>query len=109
MPSLITAQRAVSTAEERQTKKCEAMAKKCVGTSTTGWHDNPTTASGNFMNNADGSLTDAQFRAELERCVYCEEKPCQEACPGHLRFATEQYWTPRSNPAISTISSMSRC
>jgi dihydropyrimidine dehydrogenase (NAD+) subunit PreT len=35
------------------------------------------------MNNADGSLTDAQFRAELERCVYCEEKPCQEACPAH--------------------------
>ena len=35
------------------------------------------------MNRADGSLTDAQFRAELERCVYCEEKPCQEACPAH--------------------------
>ncbi len=36
-----------------------------------------------FMKKADGSLTDAQFRAELERCVYCEEKPCQEACPAH--------------------------
>jgi NADPH-dependent glutamate synthase beta subunit-like oxidoreductase/dihydroorotate dehydrogenase/Pyruvate/2-oxoacid:ferredoxin oxidoreductase delta subunit len=35
------------------------------------------------MKNADGSLGDAQFRAELERCVYCEEKPCQEACPAH--------------------------
>ena len=35
------------------------------------------------MKNAHGSLTDAQFRAELERCVYCEEKPCQEACPAH--------------------------
>jgi NADPH-dependent glutamate synthase beta subunit-like oxidoreductase/dihydroorotate dehydrogenase/Pyruvate/2-oxoacid:ferredoxin oxidoreductase delta subunit len=35
------------------------------------------------MNKADGSLTDARFRAELERCVYCEEKPCQEACPAH--------------------------
>ena len=31
----------------------------------------------------DGSLTDAQFRGELERCIYCEEKPCQEACPAH--------------------------
>src|ERR1039457_846384 len=35
------------------------------------------------MKTADGSLTDAQFRAELERCIYCEEKPCQEACPAH--------------------------
>src|ERR1039458_2429133 len=26
-------------------------------------------------------LTDAQLRSELDRCVYCEEKPCQEACP----------------------------
>ena len=26
-------------------------------------------------------LTDAQFRAEVERCVYCESKPCQAACP----------------------------
>ena len=33
------------------------------------------------MKIADGSLTDARFRAELERCIYCEEKPCKEACP----------------------------
>ena len=35
------------------------------------------------MRKSDGCLTDARFRAELERCVYCEEKPCQEACPAH--------------------------
>ena len=26
-------------------------------------------------------LTDAQLRAEVEKCEYCEEKPCREACP----------------------------
>jgi NADPH-dependent glutamate synthase beta subunit-like oxidoreductase len=26
-------------------------------------------------------LTDAQLASELARCVYCEEKPCTEACP----------------------------
>ena len=26
-------------------------------------------------------LTDAQLRSELERCEYCEEKPCKKACP----------------------------
>ncbi|MGE5236157.1 MAG: FAD-dependent oxidoreductase [Acidobacteriota bacterium] len=26
-------------------------------------------------------LTDAQLRAEVERCVYCAEKPCRAACP----------------------------
>ena len=28
-----------------------------------------------------GLLSDAQFRDELARCEYCEEKPCKEACP----------------------------
>ena len=28
-----------------------------------------------------GCLSDAQFRTELSRCEYCEEKPCKEACP----------------------------
>ena len=26
-------------------------------------------------------LTDAQLRAEIEKCEYCAEKPCKEACP----------------------------
>ncbi len=26
-------------------------------------------------------LTDSQLQAELEKCEYCEEKPCMEACP----------------------------
>ncbi len=26
-------------------------------------------------------LSDAQLKAEAERCLYCEEKPCQKACP----------------------------
>jgi dihydropyrimidine dehydrogenase (NAD+) subunit PreT len=26
-------------------------------------------------------LTDAQLKAEIEKCEYCEEKPCKEACP----------------------------
>jgi NADPH-dependent glutamate synthase beta subunit-like oxidoreductase/dihydroorotate dehydrogenase len=26
-------------------------------------------------------LTDAQLRSELDRCEYCEEKPCREGCP----------------------------
>jgi NADPH-dependent glutamate synthase beta subunit-like oxidoreductase len=26
-------------------------------------------------------LTDAQLRAEIEKCEFCEEKPCKEACP----------------------------
>jgi NADPH-dependent glutamate synthase beta subunit-like oxidoreductase len=35
------------------------------------------------MKKNDGSLTDAQLRAELNRCEYCQEKPCQAACPAH--------------------------
>ncbi len=26
-------------------------------------------------------LTDAQLKSEIERCEYCEEKPCKTACP----------------------------
>ena len=26
-------------------------------------------------------MTDMQFRTELLRCEYCEEKPCMAACP----------------------------
>src|ERR1035441_5418925 len=33
------------------------------------------------MKTLNNFLTDAQLRAELDRCLYCEEKPCQEACP----------------------------
>lgn len=29
-------------------------------------------------------LTDAQLRAELERCRSCEAKPCRSGCPAHL-------------------------
>src|SRR3974377_211019 len=28
-----------------------------------------------------GCLTDARLKAELDRCEYCEEKPCKTACP----------------------------
>ncbi len=28
-------------------------------------------------------LTDAQLKNELNRCEYCEEKPCREACPAN--------------------------
>jgi dihydropyrimidine dehydrogenase (NAD+) subunit PreT len=34
-----------------------------------------------MMKRTDGCLTAAQFLAELNRCEYCEEKPCQKACP----------------------------
>ena len=33
------------------------------------------------MKKNDGSLSNAQLQAELNRCEYCEEKPCKEACP----------------------------
>ncbi len=26
-------------------------------------------------------FTDAQLKAELERCEFCEEKPCRSGCP----------------------------
>ena len=35
------------------------------------------------MKRHDQPLTDARLKAELERCEYCEEKPCREACPVH--------------------------
>ena len=35
------------------------------------------------MKRHDQPLTDARLKAELERCEYCEEKPCLEACPAH--------------------------
>ncbi len=28
-------------------------------------------------------LTDAKLQAEIDRCLYCEEKPCRDACPAH--------------------------
>ena len=28
-------------------------------------------------------FSDAQLRAEIEKCQYCAEKPCLEACPAH--------------------------
>ena len=28
-------------------------------------------------------LDEAQLRAEMARCEFCEEKPCREACPAH--------------------------
>jgi dihydropyrimidine dehydrogenase (NAD+) subunit PreT len=28
-------------------------------------------------------LTDAQFRAEIAKCEFCETKPCRDACPVH--------------------------
>jgi NADPH-dependent glutamate synthase beta subunit-like oxidoreductase/dihydroorotate dehydrogenase/Pyruvate/2-oxoacid:ferredoxin oxidoreductase delta subunit len=30
---------------------------------------------------SDPFLTDAQLAAELDKCEFCEEKPCREACP----------------------------
>lgn len=35
------------------------------------------------MGNKTAFLTDAQLRAEMEKCEYCAEKPCQQACPCH--------------------------
>jgi len=33
------------------------------------------------MKNKINFLSDAQLKAEAERCLYCEEKPCKKACP----------------------------
>jgi NADPH-dependent glutamate synthase beta chain and related oxidoreductases len=33
------------------------------------------------VKHSDLFLTDAQLASEIARCVYCETKPCQEACP----------------------------
>ncbi|MDO8806609.1 MAG: FAD-dependent oxidoreductase [Elusimicrobiota bacterium] len=33
------------------------------------------------MKNKITFLTDSQLKAEAERCLYCEEKPCKTACP----------------------------
>ena len=33
------------------------------------------------MRNSREFLTEAQLRAEIEKCEYCREKPCREACP----------------------------
>ncbi|MDQ7821878.1 MAG: FAD-dependent oxidoreductase [Candidatus Eremiobacteraeota bacterium] len=35
------------------------------------------------MNNESHFLTDAQLTSELERCEYCEEKPCRSSCPAN--------------------------
>jgi NADPH-dependent glutamate synthase beta subunit-like oxidoreductase/dihydroorotate dehydrogenase/Pyruvate/2-oxoacid:ferredoxin oxidoreductase delta subunit len=36
---------------------------------------------GNSIYDLNLFLTDEQMRAELEKCEYCEEKPCMKACP----------------------------
>lgn len=37
----------------------------------------------NFHKNASFFMTSAQLSTELQRCEFCEEKPCREACPAH--------------------------
>ncbi len=36
---------------------------------------------GNSVYDINLFLTDSQMQAELEKCEYCEEKPCMKACP----------------------------
>lgn len=35
------------------------------------------------MNTTYSFLTDAQLKAEIQKCEYCAEKPCKTACPAH--------------------------
>ena len=28
-------------------------------------------------------LSEARFRAEVDKCLFCETKPCRDACPAH--------------------------
>ena len=39
-----------------------------------------TISAGRMLNN-NPILTDAQLRSEIEKCEFCDEKPCKEACP----------------------------
>ncbi len=47
----------------------------------------------------EGVLSEAQLRAELNRCEYCEEKPCREACPAHCSPADFIMAARRGEPA----------
>ncbi len=35
------------------------------------------------MKNLNPILTERQLQSEIEKCEYCEKKPCREACPAH--------------------------
>jgi dihydropyrimidine dehydrogenase (NAD+) subunit PreT len=35
------------------------------------------------VNNSYKFITEAQFKSEIRKCEYCEEKPCREACPAN--------------------------
>ncbi|MCX6559166.1 MAG: FAD-dependent oxidoreductase [Candidatus Aminicenantes bacterium] len=36
------------------------------------------------MNKSGEFLTEAQFKAEVDKCEFCREKPCREACPADV-------------------------